>query len=154
MIPVVIDTNVFLSALLFGGTPGKLISLWKSGKIQPQLNKTTVAELLRVLAYPKFELTENEIQYLLYVEILPFCKIVQTKSGPVIIPEDPSDDMFLRCCDISTAKVLISGDSHLLALKSYGNASILTPAQFLREFQEELTRILPSASKKPAKPGM
>jgi len=138
MIPVVIDTNVFLSALLFGGTPGKLISLWNSGKIQPQLNKTTVAELLRVLAYPKFELTENEIQYLLYVEILPFCKIVQTKSGPVIITEDPSDDMFLRCCDISNAKVLISGDSHLLALKSYGNASILTPSQFLKEFQEEL----------------
>ena len=80
MITVVIDTNVFLSALLFGGTPGKLISLWKSGKIQPQLNKTTVAELLRVLAYPKFELTENEIQYLLYVEILPFCNVVSTKS--------------------------------------------------------------------------
>ncbi len=138
MIPVVIDTNVFLSALLFGGTPGKLTPLWKSGKIQPQLNKTTVAELLRVLAYPKFELTENEIQYLLYVEILPFCNVVPTKSGPVIISADSSDDMFLRCCDVSNAKALISGDSHLLALKSYGNASILTPSQFLKEFQEEL----------------
>ncbi len=138
MIPVVIDTNVFLSALLFGGTPGKLTPLWKSGKIQPQLNKTTVAELLRVLAYPKFELTENEIQYLLYVEILPFCNVVPTKSGPVIITADSSDDIFLRCCDVSKAKALISGDSHLLALKSYGNASILTPSQFLKEFQEEL----------------
>ena len=103
-----------------------------------QLNKTTVAELLRVLAYPKFELSENEIQYLLYVEILPFCKVVATKSGPVIIPEDPSDDVFLRCCDVSNAKALISGDSHLLALKSYGNVSILTPSQFVKEFQEEL----------------
>jgi len=139
MIPVVIDTNVFLSALLFGGTPGELISPWKSGRIQPQLNKTTVAELLRVLAYPKFELTENEIQYLLYAEILPFCKVIPTKSGPVIIAEDPSDDMFLRCCDVSNAKALISGGSHLLALKSYGNASILTPSQFLKEFQEELS---------------
>ena len=139
MIPVVIDTNVFLSALLFGGTPGKLISLWKSGKIQPQLNKTTVAELLRVLAYPKFELTENEIQYLLYVEILPFCRVVTTKSGPVIIPEDPSDNVFLRCCEVSNARALISGDSHLLALKSYGNASILTPSQFLKDFREELS---------------
>ncbi len=138
MIPVVVDTNVFLSALLFGGTPGKLTPLWKSGKIQPQLNKTTVAELLRVLAYPKFELTENEIQYLLYVEILPFCNVVPTKSGPVIITADSSDDMFLRCCDVSNAKALISGDSHLLALKSYGNASILIPSQFLKEFQEEL----------------
>jgi predicted nucleic acid-binding protein len=123
----------------FGGTTGRLISLWKSGKIQPQLNKTTVAELLRVLAYPKFELTENEIQYLLYVEILPFCKVVATTSGPVIIPEDPSDNVFLRCCDVSNAKALISGDSRLLALKSYGKASILTPLQFLKKFQEELS---------------
>ncbi len=122
MIPVVIDTNVFLPALLFGGTPGKLISFWKSGKIQPQLNKTTVAELLRVLAYPKFDLSENEIQYLLYAEILPFCKVVPTTTGPAIITEDPSDDVFLRCCEVSNAKALISGDSHLLAPKSYGNA--------------------------------
>ncbi len=139
MIPVVIDTNIFLSALLFGGTPGKLISLWKSGKIQPQVNKNTVAELLRVLAYPKFKLTENEIQYLLYVEILPFCKVVPTKSGPVIISEDSSDDMFLRCCDVSNAKALISGDRHLLALKSYGDVPILTPSQFLKEFREQLS---------------
>ena len=138
MIPVVIDTNVFLSALLFGGTPGKLISLWKSGRIQPQLNKTTVAELLRVLAYPKYKLTENEIQYLLFVEILPFCKVVPTKSGPVIIIKDPSCDIFLKCCDASNTKALISGDSHLLALKSYGNASILSPSQFLKEFEEKL----------------
>ena len=138
MISVVIDTNVFLSALLFGGTPGKLISLWKSGKIQPQVNKNTVAELLRVLAYPKFKLTENEIQYLLYAEILPFCKVVPTKSGPAIISEDSSDDMFLRCCEVSNAKALISGDSQLIALKSYGNASILTPSQFIKKFREEL----------------
>ncbi len=109
-----------------------MILLLKSGKIQPQLNKTTVSELLRVLAYPKFELTETEIQYLLYVEILPFCKVVSTKSGPVIIAEDPSDDVFLRCCEVSNAKALITGDSHLLALKSYGNTSILTPSQFLK----------------------
>jgi predicted nucleic acid-binding protein len=69
---------------------------------------------------------------------LPFCKVIPTKSGPVIIAEDPLDDMFLRCCDVSNAKALITGDNLLLALKSYGNASIMTPSQFLKEFQEEL----------------
>jgi predicted nucleic acid-binding protein len=70
---------------------------------------------------------------------LPFCKVVSTKSGPVIIAEDPSDDVFLRCCEVSNAKALITGDSHLLALKSYGNTSILTPSQFLKKFREELS---------------
>ena len=139
MIPVVIDTNVFLSALLFGGTPGKLIPLWKSGKIQPQLSKKIVAELLRMLAYPKSELTEKEIQYLLYVEILPFCNVVPAKSGSTIIAEDPSDDMFLHCCEVAGARALISGDKHLLALKSCGKTPIFTPLQFLKNFHNALS---------------
>lgn len=139
MIPVVVDTNVFVSAFLFGGTPGKLIALWKSGKIQPHLTSEILTELLRVLAYPRFELTENEIQYLLYVEILPFCRVVNAKSGSVIIKKDPSDDRFLRCCEVAKAKVLIGGDNHLLHLKSHKNTLILTPSQFLKKFYERLT---------------
>jgi len=138
MMPVVIDTNVFVSALLFGGTPGKLIPLWKSGKIQPRITPEIVTELLRVLAYPKFKLTEREIQYLLYVEILPFCTVVATKTGAVIIKEDPSDDIFLRCCEVANVKTLISGDNHLLNLKSPRNTQILTPSRFLKEFREFL----------------
>jgi putative PIN family toxin of toxin-antitoxin system len=135
VISVVIDTNVFVSALLFGGTPGKLIPLWKSRKILPYLSSEILTELLRVLAYPKFELTESEIQYLLYVEILPFCSVVEAKTGSVIIDRDPSDDMFLRCCEAANARALISGDNHLLKLKIYRNTLILTPSQFLKEFR-------------------
>ena len=138
MISVVIDTNVLVSALLFGGTPGKLIPLWKSGKIQSHVSQEMVDEFLRVLTYPKFELTENEIHYLLYVEVLPFCKVASLKSRPVIINKDPSDDMFLICSKAAQAKALISGDQHLLALKSFGNTTILTPKQFLNEFQKTL----------------
>jgi len=138
MIPAVIDTKVFVSALLFGGTPGKLIVHWKSGKIRPHLSSEILTELLRVLAYPKFKLTENEIQYLLYAEILPFCTVVEAKSGPVIIKEDPSDDMFLRCCERAKARALISGDHHLLNLKSHKNTLILPLSQFLKEFRKEL----------------
>ena len=137
MIPVVIDTNVFVSALLFGGTPGKLISLWKSGKIRPHLTSEILTELLRVLAYPKFKLTENEIQYLLYEEILPFCTVVKPKSGSLTVKDDPSDDMFLRCSERAKAKALISGDHHLLSLRSHRNTLVLTPSQFLKKFNEE-----------------
>ena len=138
MIPVVIDTNDFVSALLFGGTPGKLIALWKSGKIKPHLTSEILAEILRVLAYPKFQLTENEIQYLLYVETLPFCTVVAAKSGSAIVKADPSDDIFLRCCEAAKVKALISGDNHLLNLKSHAKAQIITPSQFLKQFREKL----------------
>jgi len=130
---VVIDTNVVVSALLFGGVPGKLIPPWKSGRIRALATKEMIEEYLRVLAYPKFELSEEEINYLLYQEILPYFDIVKTKPGPMIVEEDPSDDMFIRCAEAGKANTILSGDLHLLDLKSYGKVKILTPSQFLED---------------------
>ena len=61
---VVIDTNVLVSALLFGGVPAQLIPLWKSRTIRPFCSRKIMDELLRVLAYPKFSLSQTEIEYL------------------------------------------------------------------------------------------
>ena len=68
---VVIDTNVIVSVLLFGGKPGELIRFWKTGQIQPFISKEITEEYLRVLAYSKFNLSENEIGFFLNHEILP-----------------------------------------------------------------------------------
>ena len=133
---VVIDTNVVVSALLFGGVLGKLVPLWKGGSIQPLLSKQIIAEYLKVLAYPKFELSEEEMNYLLSQQILPYFEIVTAKPGRVIVKEDPSDDMFIHCAIEGKARMIISGDQHLLALKSYGKVKILTPSQFLKQFKQ------------------
>jgi putative PIN family toxin of toxin-antitoxin system len=131
---VVIDTNVVVSALLFGGVPGKLVPLWKTGRIQVLASKEMIEEYLRVLAYPKFELSEEEINYLLYQESLRYFEIVRIKPGPMIVEADPSNDMFIRCAEAGKANTVISGDQHLLDLKSYGKVTILTPSQFLKQF--------------------
>jgi predicted nucleic acid-binding protein len=52
----------------------------------------------------------------------------------VIIRDDPSDDKFIRCAKAGKASIIISGDQHLLRLKSYGKIKILTPTQFLKNF--------------------
>ena len=132
-IRTVIDTNVIVSAILFGGIPGKLISLWKSGRITPLASKDMIDEYIKVLAYPKFKLSENEINYIVYNEILPYFEVVASKPGGAIIQEDPSDDKFIHCAKSGKASVIISGDHHLLNLKSYGKIKILTPSQFLKE---------------------
>lgn len=131
VIRVVFDTNVLVAALLFGGTPGKLFDLWKSGRIQPFMSREMVDEFLRMLTYPKFRLSEDEIHYLLYVEVLPRVELIKTRLGPVVIVDDPSDDMFLRCAIAGRAKYIISGDRHLLDLKTHRRGAILSPADFL-----------------------
>lgn len=130
-IRTVIDTNVIVSAILFGGIPGELISLWKSGQIKPLASKDIIDEYIKILAYPKFELSEEEINYILYNEILPYFEVVTPKLGRAIIQKDPSDDKFVHCAQSGKAGVIISGDRHLLNLKSYGKIKILTPSQFL-----------------------
>ena len=128
---VVIDTNVLISALLFGGKPGELIPLWQNRRIEPIVSRDIVDEYIRVLAYPKFELTEKEIQFLLYRQLLPYVEIVETSQGEIIISNDPSDDKFIQCALSGNAKVIVSGDTHLPSLKAYKDIHILSPSQFL-----------------------
>ena len=132
---VVIDTNVIVSALLFGGKPGELIRFWKTGQIQPLISKEITEEYLRVLAYPKFNLSEKEIGFLFNHEILPYFKAVRIKAGRrrTTIEDDHSDDMFIRCAVSGMCKIIISGNRHLLDLKTYDKIRILPVSLFLKE---------------------
>ena len=132
-IRIVIDTNVIVSALLFGGRPGKLVELWHNGNVQPYGSKSIIEEYIRVLTYPKFKLKEDEINYLIYKEILPYFEIVDVTDSPELgIVEDPSDEKFLHCAVKIRAAGIVSGDDHLLKLKSYQNIPILSVSQFLK----------------------
>jgi len=127
---VVIDTNVLVSALLFGGHPGKLITLWKERRIQPLSSREIIEEYLRVLAYPKFQLTEEEIGYLFSHEVLPWFEIIEVQPGQPYVVDDPSDDKFIWCAIQGKAKAIISSDQHLLGLGSCP-VPILTLLRFL-----------------------
>ena len=129
---IVIDTNVLVSALLFGRTPGKLVQLWKEGNIRPLCSKAIIEEYLRVLAYPKFELSENEIDYILYQEILTWFHVVTVPEGRSYVQNDPQDDIFIWCAIAGKADLIISGDSHLLKLKD-SPVPILSVSKFLKD---------------------
>jgi predicted nucleic acid-binding protein len=62
---VVIDTNLVLSGLVFGGKVAALRYAWQNNFLIPLISKLTVTELIRVLAYPKFNLTASEQEDLL-----------------------------------------------------------------------------------------
>ncbi|MBI9086449.1 MAG: putative toxin-antitoxin system toxin component, PIN family [Desulfobacterales bacterium] len=134
IVRVAIDTNMVVSALLFGGTPGQLLGLWQEGQIQPFASPAVVDEYLRVLAYPRFQLGEKEIEYLIYRQILPYFQIVTPEPGPVIVNADPSDDAFLHCAVKARVHAIISGDRHLLALETFEDIPIVTTAVFLERF--------------------
>jgi putative PIN family toxin of toxin-antitoxin system len=127
---VVIDTNVLVSALLFDGVPGELIGCWRQGKILPLASRDIINEFIRVLSYPKFQLNEEEIKFLLNQEILPWFEIVTVKKQNPFVIDDPDDDKFIWCALAGRADYIISGDEHLLNLNS-SPIPILSPAKFI-----------------------
>lgn len=75
-------------------------------------------EYLRVLAYPKFRLTEEEIEYIFSQEVLPWFEVIMVKLGQPFAIDDPSDDKFIWCALEGRAEAIISSDHHLLKLSS------------------------------------
>lgn len=133
MIRAVLDTNVLLSALLFGGRLEGLHRAWRAGRLRLVLSRETAEELLRVMAYPKFRLTSAEITYLFDTELLPFADVVTIPASKSRQrwSRDPEDDKFIRCAQAGKCARLVTGDNDLLSLKRVGKVSILSPAEFL-----------------------
>jgi uncharacterized protein len=83
---VVLDTNVVLSALVFGkGPTAQLRAAWQRGDFVPLLSTATAQELVRVLAYPKFRLDAQSQQELL-ADYLPHALVVQVPEPPPAVP--------------------------------------------------------------------
>jgi len=132
---VVLDTNVVLSALLFGA--GRLSGLrahWQNGRLMPLASKATAQELMRVLAYPKFRLTAAERHELL-ADYLPYAEAVNAPEASADLPQcrDPKDQMFLLLAQAGHADALVTGDDDLLQLAGAATLpfSICTPSALL-----------------------
>jgi uncharacterized protein len=120
----VLDTNIFISALLFEGEASHLVNFWKLGKIIPLVSAETLKEIIRVLAYPRFHLKESEINALIDEEILPYAETVRITRQINGVCEDADDDIFLACAVNGQADAIISGDIHLLRIKEFEGVPI------------------------------
>ncbi|MFO7638901.1 MAG: putative toxin-antitoxin system toxin component, PIN family [bacterium] len=130
---LVLDTNVLVSALLFRGEASRLIPLWHRGPCRLAVSRDILREYLRVLAYPRFGLTPDEIRALAGEHILPWCDAFSPAGGPPVC-RDRDDDKFLHCARAARARALITGDADLLALAPrWRTVRILTVAAALRD---------------------
>jgi putative PIN family toxin of toxin-antitoxin system len=133
---VVLDTNVLISALLFRGGLSKIVGLWQKGKIIPIISKETFSELLTVLEYPKFSLTQEEIDPIIKYEILPYFEIVEVVKDVKGISRDPEDDKFISCAISGSADYIVSGDKDLFDLKQYKSIKIIKASDFLKMYND------------------
>jgi len=135
ILKVVIDTNTFISAVLFKGETNKLVDLWQKEKFTFLISREILDEYIKVLSYPKFKLTSDEIKHIINTELLPFVEPYVVKTEVDIIKDDPSDNKFLALAITGKSNCIISGDKHLLAIRRFRGIKIITPHLFLSSLQ-------------------
>ena len=131
---LVLDTNIVVSALLWGGVPYQFIRLATEGEIELFTSDALLAELHGVLARPHLikRLTRHHVtveQTMTLYSKLTHC--VQPLNTPRVVPGDADDDHTVAAAVTAQADLIISGDRHLLVLGSHQNIPIATARQAL-----------------------
>ncbi len=133
---VVLDTNVLISGVLFGGKPRRIIESVVKGKINAYLSPVILDEFKDVIARPKFGLGD-ETSFEITREIEDTFLFVFPKIVIERIKDDPDDNAILECALTADAEYIVTGDPHLLGLDSFKGMQILTPATFLTKLNQK-----------------
>lgn len=136
MIRVVLDTNLFVSALLKpDSNPDRIINLGREEKVLLLISDAICDEITRVLFYPKIRkrLAASDEELLNFVKLLRTVAIVT--PGRLNLPPlaaDPDDTKYLICAVEGRADYIVSGDHHMTDLVIYLGIRVVTPAEFIQ----------------------
>lgn len=134
---VILDVNVWISALLWGGTPAKILRLAYQNKIAIFISEEIMLELKTTLKRQKFqkriEKNGHSIEYLLnFVEDI--CYYCSSTFLEVEELRDSKNTIILSAGVSAPAQVIITGDLDLLVLVNFNHISILNPQDFLNKY--------------------
>jgi putative PIN family toxin of toxin-antitoxin system len=126
---IVVDTNVIISALVFGGLPRQVLDGAASGVYSLYFSSPIQTEVKRILE-EKFGWDPQEVRARTAV-VWKFGIQVNPQERLDVVPDDPDDNRVLECALAARAHTIISGDHHLLRLGGFQSIPIQTPRQFL-----------------------
>jgi putative PIN family toxin of toxin-antitoxin system len=125
----VLDTNVFVSALL-GGSLSGILSHWRNGDFTLIVSEDIVFEYQSVLRRPRLGLDTNDI-----TEVMAFvyrrAEFVLPVGRLHVVVEDEQDNRFFEAAFESRADFLVSGDRHVLANDGAMGIRVSSPRAFL-----------------------
>lgn len=125
---IVLDTNILISAFIFGGKPRQVLSLVLANKIQAFISPVLIAEFFDIVN-KKFDLSNEELA-LTKSQIENKFAIVQPKNE-IKISRDEDDNRVLEVALEGRCSYIVTGDSDLLDLAIFKNIKIVTPDVFL-----------------------
>lgn len=134
MLRVVLDANVYISAIIHpGGTPGRLIEQFlRDGNFEVVLSPAIVDEVLRALTYPKVrKLLHRADAELWFEDIVVLADLIAGAEQLSGVCDDPGYDKYVAAAIEGRAAYVVTGDRAFLALKEHAGVEIVTPRAFL-----------------------
>lgn len=127
-----LDSNVYVSAFVFGGKPGRVIEMATEGTIAVAVSDAIVAEVRRVLL-TKFRWSVERA-----AAVVETIEMMATPTATTelldVVERDPDDNRVLECATAAHSEFVVTGDADLLALGSFRGIAIVTVSSFLDKF--------------------
>lgn len=132
-VKVVLDTNILISAIGFGGKPRTILNLVLDKKLRAISSPILLAEFEDVVTkqFPHLDSNLDNIKSQLKKHI----KFVKPRLSIHILHDEP-DNRVLEAAIEGSCEYIITGDNDLLNLKLFKNIHIVTPEDFLSDMQE------------------
>ncbi len=135
-IRVVLDTNVLVSAIVFGGNPKKILDSVLRGEVVGVTSVSLAAELSEVV-HKKFPFRNADLEYLEEQMKIDFETARPRKV--LRVARDIDDNMVLEAAVAGECNFIVTGDEDLLILGKYKGIKIMTPSEFMG-VEEEVWR--------------
>jgi len=127
---VVVDTNVLISGVFFGGMPSRVLEAWRDGRIGLVVSPEILEEYRRVGEELEAQFPGVSLAPLLALLVMT-AEIIEAPGLPEPVSRDPDDDKFIACALAGECQLIISGDKDLLEVSGYQGVKIVPPREFL-----------------------
>ena len=129
---IVVDTNVVISGVFFGGAPGEILKAIVSSDVAACASAEIVDEYLEIVN-EMISRKQGKINTNLLLPLINSLEMIEPKTK-VKISRDPDDDKFIECAKDAQALYIISGDKDLLVIKEYDGIEIITAKEFCDKY--------------------
>ena len=129
---IVFDTNTLISGLIFKSSVPRQALHKAITTAQIVYSAETLAELCRVVEYPKFEkyaIQDEKDRFI--ADYKGYSRLIENITNQIVACRDPKDDKFLTLAVAANADYIVSGDADLLVLHPFQGIQIIKPAVFL-----------------------
>ena len=132
---IVVDTNVIISGVFFGGAPQRILNAIVSSKITACATTEIVDEYLEIVD-EMITRKQGHIDRNILSPLIQALEMIEPKTR-VELSRDPDDDKFLGCAKDAKALYIVSGDKDLLVLERFENIEIITAREYCDRYLPE-----------------